>query len=109
MLREMSNLIIKRRIKDERIGFVSVTGVDVAADLSTAVVKVSLFGAQDQENRDTWKGLIENLGWFQSEMGRALRLRQTPRLRYEIDTSIAEGDRILNLIEQQSVDETSES
>lgn len=108
MMREMSNLIIKRRIKDERIGFVSVTGVDVTADLSTAVVKVSLFGAED-ENRDTWKGLVENLGWFQSEMGRALRLRVTPRLRYEIDTSIAEGDRILDLIEQQNRDEVPES
>lgn len=99
IVREFSNLIMKRRVKDERLGLVSITGVDLAPDLSFAKIRVSVFGTEE-ENRDTWKGLAANLGWFQSEIGRALRLRNTPRMQYELDTSIAEGDRIIQLIEQ---------
>lgn len=98
MQREMSELIIKRRIKDERIGFVSVTRVDLLADLSEAFVYVSLFGTEE-ENPVTLKALIQNVKFFQSSMGRNLRLRQTPKLTIKEDHSIQEGDHILNVIE----------
>jgi ribosome-binding factor A len=101
IVREFSNLIIKRRAKDERLGLVSVTGVDLAADLSAAVIRVSLFGDAAQ-NRETWQGLAANLRFFQAEIGRALRLRQTPRMRYELDTSIAEGDHIIEMIHEEN-------
>ena len=99
IVREFSNLIMKRRVKDERLGLVSITGVDLGGRRTIAKIRVSVFGTEE-ENRDTWKGLAANLGWFQSEIGRALRLRNTPRMQYELDTSIAEGDRIIQLIEQ---------
>ena len=99
-MREFSNLIMKRRAKDERLGLVSVTGVDLAADLSSAIIRVSLFGSEE-ENQDTWKGLAANLRFFQGEIGKALRLRHTPRMQYALDTSIAEGDRILEMLEAE--------
>lgn len=106
MTKAFATLIMKRRAKDERLGLVSVTGVDLAADLSTAIIRVSLFGTEE-ENRDTWKGLAANLRFFQSQIGKDLRLRYTPRMEYALDTSIAEGDRILEIIEgDREADET---
>ena len=65
MVRELSELIIKRRIKDERIGFVSVTRISLAPDLSEATVFISLFGPEE-EHRDTWRGLTAAVKFFQS-------------------------------------------
>lgn len=98
-MRELSELIIKRRIKDERIGFVSVTRVSLAPDLSEATVFVSLFGPEE-EYADTWRGLLAAARFFQSEVGKSLRMRQTPRLHFEKDDSIREGDAILDKIEK---------
>lgn len=104
IVRAFATLIMKRKSKDERLGLVSVTGVDLASDLSTAIIRVSLFGT-DEENRETWKGLAANLRFFQSQIGKDLRLRYTPRMEYVLDTSIAEGDRIIQLIEEDRVPE----
>ncbi len=106
MMRGFANLIMKRRAKDERLGLVSVTGVDLAADLSSAIIRVSLFGSEE-ENRETWQGLAANLGYFQSQIGKDLRLRYTPRMEYALDTSIAEGDRIIEMIERERPPEES--
>ncbi|MDH5655490.1 MAG: 30S ribosome-binding factor RbfA [Spirochaetia bacterium] len=100
MAKELSQLIIRRRLKDERIGLVSVSRISLSPDLSTATVFISPFGSEE-ENRDTWHGMISALKSFQSEVSRNLRLRQTPRLRLEIDNSIKEGDRMIEMIEQQ--------
>jgi len=98
MARELSQLIIRRRLKDERIGLVSVSRISLAPDLSTATVFISPFGTEE-ENRDTWHGMISALKHLQSTVSRNLRLRQTPRLKLEIDTSIKEGDRIIEMID----------
>ena len=98
MARELSQLIVKRRLKDERIGLVSVTRISLSPDLSSATVFISPFGSEE-ENRDTWHGMTSALKFLQSEVSRNLRLRQTPRLRLEIDTSIKEGDRMIDILE----------
>ncbi|MEQ9365545.1 MAG: 30S ribosome-binding factor RbfA [Leptospirales bacterium] len=99
MMKAFATLIMKRKAKDERLGLVSVTGVDLAPDLSSAIIRVSLFGTEE-ENRDTWKGLAANLKFFQSQIGKDMRLRNTPRMEYALDTSIAEGDRVIEMIER---------
>jgi len=98
IVRELADLIHKRKSKDERIGFVSLTGADISPDLSALRVSVSLF-ASDEENRATFKALTVHAGFFQSTLARNLRLRQTPHLTFEIDTSIREGDRIIDIME----------
>lgn len=99
MMRELSELVMKRRIKDERIGLISITGVDLAPDFSVATVYLSPFGTEE-ENQETWRGMTAAIKFFQSTMSRNLRLRMTPRLRYEIDNRIKEGDRILDKLDQ---------
>ncbi len=98
ILRELSELIIRRRVKDDRLGLVSVSRIDLYPDLSRVTAFVSLFGSES-ENRHTWKALLDNGSFFQSAIGKNLKLRVTPKLWYETDTSIAEGDRILQIIE----------
>ena len=96
--REISNLIIKQRNKDDRIGLVSVTGVKLTPDFSTLTVFVSPFG-DEEENNETWRALLQHAARFQSETSRNLRLRHTPRIVFKLDTSIKEGDRLLGLME----------
>jgi len=107
MMREMAQLIHRRRVKDDRLGFVSVTDVEFAPDFSHAKIFVSLFGSE-KENKLTWESLNNSAGYYQSELGRNLHLRQTPRIHFALDDRIAEGDRILDIIEKGAVDDASE-
>lgn len=101
ILRALSELIARTRIKDDRLGLVSVTQVEIAPDLSKMTVFVSPFGS-DEENEETWTALKQNAAAFQSSVGRALRLRQTPALMFQIDDRIKEGDHILDLLDRQA-------
>lgn len=86
--------IIRRDLKDPRIGFVSITGVRMSPDLRTARVRVSVLG-DDDEQRRTLAGLRSATGLIRRELGRRLEnLRFSPELRFEIDTSIEYSVRI---------------
>lgn len=100
MLRLISELIQKRRLKDERIGLVSVTRVKIFPDLSVAKVFVSPFDGEKQ-NIETMRALKHAAGNFQSQVGRELRLRVTPQLQFEVDNSIKEGDRMIDLLDRR--------
>ncbi len=98
IIKEVSSLIHKKRVKDERLGLVSVTRAHLAPDLSYLTVYVSPFGS-DEENRQTLRALEIHIRFFQSTLSRNLRLRQTPHLTFERDDTIREGDRIIDLLE----------
>ena len=86
--------IIRRDLKDPRIGFVSITGVRMSPDLRTARVRISVLG-DDDEQRKTLAGLRSATGLIRRELGRRLEnLRFSPELRFEIDTSIEYSVRI---------------
>ena len=86
--------IIRRDLKDPRIGFVSITGVRMSPDLRMARVWVSVLG-DDDEQRRTLAGLGSATGLIRRELGRRLEnLRFSPELRFEIDTSIEYSVRI---------------
>ena len=86
--------IIRRDLKDPRIGFVSITGVRMSPDLRTARVRVSVLG-DDEEQRRTLAGLRSATGLIRRELGRRLEnLRFSPELRFEIDNSIEYSVRI---------------
>lgn len=99
LVREMAMAIQRSKAKRDGIGLVSVTRVELRPDLSEAVFYVSPFGS-DKENHETMRSLKNLAGSFQSQIARDLHLRVTPRFRFEIDTSIKEGDRILDLIDK---------
>ena len=96
ILRAVSELIQKRRIKDERIGFVSVTRVKLLDDLSVCTLYISLFDADDRSNHATRRALDQAAPSFQSTIAREMRLRETPRFVFEIDQSSKDGDAMLD-------------
>lgn len=91
--------IITRKIKDPRIGFITVTDVEVTGDLQQATVYISVLG--DAEKREsTLKGLAKAKGFIRTEIGQRIRLRKTPELAFEFDESIDYGNKIETLISQ---------
>ncbi|MFT9847813.1 30S ribosome-binding factor RbfA [Aneurinibacillus sp. REN35] len=91
--------IIQREIKDPRIGFVTVTGVEVSGDLSQAKVFISVLGG-DEQRSDTLKALEKAKGFMRGEIGRRVRLRHTPDLLFKFDESVEYGSRIESLLHE---------
>lgn len=96
MKKELSE-IIGRKIKDPRIGFVTVTDVHVTGDLQQATVYISVLGDEEQRE-NTLKGLAKAKGFIRSEIGSQIRLRKTPEIVFEFDESIDYGNRIETLL-----------
>lgn len=105
MKKELSD-IIGRKLKDPRIGFVTVTDVAVTGDLQQATVYVSVLGDSEQKEK-TLKGLETAKGFMRSEIGQRIRLRKTPELFFEFDESIEYGNKIENLISKIHAEEKS--
>ena len=95
---ELSELI-RTRLKDPRIGFASITHVEVSGDLRHAKVFVSVMG-NPEEQEATMQGLKHATGFLRHELAGRLTLRFMPELVFKLDTSIAEGARILELIQK---------
>ncbi|KOP82177.1 30S ribosome-binding factor RbfA [Cytobacillus solani] len=91
--------IIGRKIKDPRVGFVTVTDVQVTGDLQQATVFISVLG-DDEQKENTLKGLAKAKGFIRSEIGQRIRLRKTPEIFFEFDESIDYGNRIDTLLHQ---------
>ena len=92
--------LIRSEVKDPRIpAFTSVTDVEVAPDLKTCKVWVSMFG-NEEEKKEGLKGLKSAEGYMKRELARQLNLRNTPELRFILDSSIEYGNHMAQLIEQ---------
>ena len=91
-------------LKDPRIGFVTITGVDTSADLRHARVFVSVLGAK-RKREETLAGLSAAHGVLQAEVGRQLRLKRTPQLAFEYDPSVERGVRMSRLIDELAPDD----
>jgi ribosome-binding factor A len=100
---ELSELI-RTRLKDPRVGFASITHVEVSGDLRHAKVFVSVMGSAE-EQAETMKGLKHAASFLRHELASRLVLRFMPELTFKLDTSIAEGARILDLIQQIEAEE----
>ncbi|MEW6723692.1 MAG: 30S ribosome-binding factor RbfA [Bacillota bacterium] len=94
---ELSELI--RKLKDPRIGFVSITDVEVTGDGKYARVFVSIFG-DDTAKDDTLAALRRAAGHLRSELGRVMHLRITPELQFRLDESIERGARIERVLRE---------
>jgi ribosome-binding factor A len=93
---EMSDLI-RTRMKDPRIGFASITDVEVSADLRHAKIYVSVLGTE-QEQRDTLAGLNHAAGFLRHELAQRLTIRFTPEISFRLDKSIERGVELISLI-----------
>ncbi|MBP3965212.1 MULTISPECIES: 30S ribosome-binding factor RbfA [Paenibacillus] len=89
--------IIQTELKDPRIGFITVTGVDLTNDLSQARVYLSVLGSEEQKE-ETLKALARGTGFIRSELGKRIRFRHTPELLFKFDSSIEYGSKIEALL-----------
>ncbi len=95
---ELSDLI-RTRMKDPRIGFASITDVELSGDLRHAKVFVSVLGTPE-EQRATLQGLEHAAGFLRHELAQRLTIRHTPEILFRLDESIERGTRILQLIHE---------
>lgn len=91
-------VILQREVKNPQIGMVTVSGVEVSRDLAYAKIFVT-FLFDDQGAIDSGlKSLRESTGYIRTLVGKAMRLRIVPELRFEYDRSLTEGMRMSNLV-----------
>ncbi len=95
LLREEIAKLISKGLKDPRIGFVSVMEVRMSTDLHYANVYVSLFGSES-ERKGSLVGLQNSAGWIRREVGKFLRMRYTPEIRFFPDETL---DKVYHLEE----------
>ena len=99
-VREEIMSIIRRDLKDPRIGFVGIMAVRMSPDLRQARVRVSVLGNED-EQQASLKGLISAKGVIRHELGRRLQnLKFSPELRFELDSSIEYSVHISELLKE---------
>ena len=92
-------------LKDPRIGFVTVTGVQTSPDLRHAKVFVSVLG-NERRREQSLEGLESAHGVLQSVLASELRMKRTPQLTFEYDPTVAEGVRMSQLIDELAPDDS---
>ncbi|MGD1075857.1 MAG: 30S ribosome-binding factor RbfA [Thermodesulfovibrionales bacterium] len=98
LLREEIADIIMKRVKDPRLGFVTVTAVEITDDLKIAKVFVSVL--KEEERETTLAVLSSAKGYIRSEVAKRVRMKSIPSLEFRIDESIAYGDKIDKLLKE---------
>ena len=92
-------VILQREVKDPRIGMVTVSDVEVSRDLAYAKIFVTFLFNNDQEAiSQGMKGLEKASPYIRTLVGKAMRLRIVPELRFIYDESLVEGMRMSNLV-----------
>jgi ribosome-binding factor A len=93
------------QLKDPRIGFVTVTGVETSPDLRHARVFVSVLGGE-RKREQSLVGLQAAHSVLQSRLARELRMKRTPQLAFEYDPSVERGVRMTKLIDELDPDDS---
>ena len=101
LMREIS-VIVSQEINDPKLGFPTVTEVDVAPDLNTAKVYVSFLG-KNYKKRDGLDALRRAKGHIKSELAKRLKLRKIPDLTFIVDDSLDKADRIENILKKENL------
>lgn len=91
--------VIRREIPVSEGGLVTVNDVDVAGDLHSALVFISILGNADQQKRG-FELLTQHRKRIQGLVGRAVVLKYTPTLKFLIDDSVVRGNRVLQIIDE---------
>ena len=98
--RELATLI-PQEIKDPRLGFVTITGVDVSRDVSHAKIFFTLMGENTPEEiKASVHVLKDTAGYLRTLLGKAMKLRSVPTLHFHYDETITRGAHLLVRIEQ---------
>ena len=103
MMQKELGTMIQRELKDPRIGFASVTRVEVSRDLSAAKVFIIVLGSAENAE-DTMAGLEHAKGFLRGEVGRRLQLRHAPEINFRRDESIDRSMALQRLMRQLKED-----
>ena len=99
MIREAIADVLSTQIKDPRIGFVTVTGVTVSADVSHATVRISVLGT-DAVKESAMEGLKHARGFIRTYLARRLDLRTAPELHFMLDRGLEHASRIDAILDE---------
>jgi ribosome-binding factor A len=103
---EIAELLL-RHLKDPRLDMATVSHVEVSADLRHARVYVSRVGSE-AEQQEAIAGFQRAAGFIRNQLGKRLKLRYVPLLEFKLDTAIAYGVRISNMLHELLPADTSE-
>ena len=99
LIKQETSKMLLYDIKDPRIGFVTVTDVEMTGDLREAKIFVSIMG-NDEQIKDTMQGLQSALGFVRREIGKRIRLRFTPEISFAPDKSLDYSEHIQKILLQ---------
>jgi ribosome-binding factor A len=99
LIRQAVGEFLTGNVRDPRIGFVTVTGVEVSPDLSHANVRVSVMGS-DEEKAKSLEGLASAARYLRAQLARELRLRTSPELHFHLDRGIEHAQRIDRVLKE---------
>jgi ribosome-binding factor A len=97
LIRETVAEFLTTNVRDPRIGFVTVTGVQVSADLGHATVQVSVMGSEDEKARSL-EGLASAARFLRGRVASVLRLRTSPELHFQLDRGLEHAQRIAQVL-----------
>jgi ribosome-binding factor A len=98
-IKELIGELLLSRVKDPRVGLVTITSVTVAPDLATAKVYFTVMG-DEAVRAETKKGLVSASSYLRKTVANELKLRQTPELRFVYDDALDRAMRIDETIEE---------
>jgi ribosome-binding factor A len=107
LIRKETADIIMNRLRDPRIGFVTVTGARVSDDLRHATIFISVL--EDRKRDLTIRALTSSASFVRSELGRRLKMRYIPDLSFRIDEAVDYGRKIDRILDEISSEDDNES
>jgi ribosome-binding factor A len=96
-IRRLVSEVMISEIKDPRIGFASITKVEISKDFSVARIGISVLGTS-KEKRKTIEGLQSASGFVQHKVSKAMAIKHMPRLHFELDSSVADAIEMVGFI-----------
>ena len=105
LLQQQVSAILSEGLNDPRLRtLVTVTFADVSPDLQNATIGITVMGSAE-ERQEALQGMQSSAGFLQRALTSRIRMRNTPRLRFVLDTSIEEGDRLLAVMDRIQAEE----
>jgi ribosome-binding factor A len=98
-IQQIISVLLQRELKDPRLGFVSITQVDVTQDLKYARVHVSVMGTEEEKQK-TMDALASGRGFIRREIASRMTIRQVPELQFKLDRGMEYSDRINRLLNE---------
>ncbi len=99
VIKEEMSRIMREEMNDPRVGFVSITQVEVSSDLRMANIYVSVYGTPEEQQQSI-EVLERATGFLRSLLGKALEMRYIPAIQFHLDHSLEHGAHIFELLKQ---------